>query len=502
MVGSCGTLSKVPLLKFLIEKVHEQGGLLQISTKDLGLLKELNKCSNTCSRFVGGRGDGELNLRETASAKLSHAVSPSPPLRPYESTFNVEGSRTGIDPAYLSKKSKLSNIDQKLGTKPMTLAHKFVVDASVYLEHVNLNFWRIWKRSVSSLIKFKNAQENECFWLERLNHKDWLAPNEFLQVFGNLRDPELIMVAFEKASARVDYKPSEALYSLLIDRLACGKKFDSIGELLDKAKHEKCRLSNDFFYRAIKIYGNVANHPEEAINILFRMPEFHCWPNVKTFNYMLNMLVCRKQFEVIHEIFLSATPLGVSLDTCSFNILIKGLCELGKFEAGFSILKEIPKHGLRPNATTYSTLMHSFCNHGRVDEAFEVYELMEREGCCPDTVTFNILISGLCKKGKADEGMGLLKTMTLKGCCPNSDTYQALLYGLLHAKRFVEAKDFICMGRSEGIRPSFLSYKMAIEGLCSEKLLNDVGTILKLMVDQGFVPRMGTWKKIIECMFS
>ncbi|XP_020577562.1 DNA replication ATP-dependent helicase/nuclease DNA2 isoform X2 [Phalaenopsis equestris] len=36
MVGSCGTLSKVPLLKLLIDKVNELGGMLNISNKDLG----------------------------------------------------------------------------------------------------------------------------------------------------------------------------------------------------------------------------------------------------------------------------------------------------------------------------------------------------------------------------------------------------------------------------------------------------------------------------------
>ncbi|XP_020682385.1 DNA replication ATP-dependent helicase/nuclease DNA2 isoform X1 [Dendrobium catenatum] len=46
MVGSCGTLSNVPLLKLLIDKVNEQGGLLHISNSDLGQFKELEKCPN------------------------------------------------------------------------------------------------------------------------------------------------------------------------------------------------------------------------------------------------------------------------------------------------------------------------------------------------------------------------------------------------------------------------------------------------------------------------
>lgn len=46
MVGSCGTLSSIPLLKLLIEKVDEQGGVLHIPKGNLGLLKELKKCSH------------------------------------------------------------------------------------------------------------------------------------------------------------------------------------------------------------------------------------------------------------------------------------------------------------------------------------------------------------------------------------------------------------------------------------------------------------------------
>ncbi|KAI0495401.1 hypothetical protein KFK09_021702 [Dendrobium nobile] len=391
---------------------------------------------------------------------------------------------------------------QNFGKKLITYHCKSLTQANYSKAHFDLKVLMIWKCSASSLTKFNNAQENDNFWLRRLDHKDWLAPNEVLKVFQNLKDPELVMGAFTKASTRVDYKPSEALYSLLIDRFARAHKFDKIGVLLDWAKGEKCRLSNEFFYRVIQIYGNLANDSELAINTLYRMPEFQCWPTVKTFNYVLNLLVCTKQFKLIHEVFLSASRLAVSLDTCCFNILIKGLCKLEKLEAGFSLLHEISKQGLLPNATTYSILMHALCKHGRVKEAFETYEMMERTGCHPDAITFNILISGLCKEGKNDEGMGLLKTMKLKGCHPNSATYQALLYGLLHAKRFVDAKNFMGAMISERRYPSFLSYKMTIEGLCSEKLVHDVDSVLRQMVNQGFVPRMGTWKKIIGCMFS
>ncbi|PHU30986.1 hypothetical protein BC332_03079 [Capsicum chinense] len=46
MVGSCSTLSTVPLLKLLIEKVEEQGGILSLSMKDIAHKPELRRCSN------------------------------------------------------------------------------------------------------------------------------------------------------------------------------------------------------------------------------------------------------------------------------------------------------------------------------------------------------------------------------------------------------------------------------------------------------------------------
>ncbi|MQL90443.1 hypothetical protein Taro_023027, partial [Colocasia esculenta] len=358
------------------------------------------------------------------------------------------------------------------------------------------------RRLESSYAKVTTIHENDKFWLGRLDHKDWLAPNEVLKVFRGLKNSDLVLDAYRKLASRKDYKPNEALYSLLIDKLVSAKKFGIIEGILERIKFEKCRVSDDFFYKVIKIYGNVANHPEQAIKTLFKMPEFHCWPKVRTFNFVLNMLVCSKQFDVIHDVYLHAPRLGVTLDTCCFNILIKGLCNCGKIDSAFLLLDEIPKQGCKPNVKTYSTLMYSLCKNHRVKEAFDLYERMEANGCYPDTVTFNILISGLCRQGKVAEGMEFLKKMKLKGCHPNSGTYQALLHGFLRSEQFVKAKELLDLMLSEGCCPSILSFKLLIEGFCQENLLSDAESVLKQMVHQGFVPRVGTWKKLLECLFS
>ncbi|KAF0892564.1 hypothetical protein E2562_016861 [Oryza meyeriana var. granulata] len=210
----------------------------------------------------------------------------------------------------------------------------------------------------------------------------------------------------------------------MIDRLACCRKFSDVEEVLARARAERFRFSDEFFYRLIKMYGNVANHPEKAIETLFAMPGYNCWPSTKTFNYVLHMLVCKRQYEVVHEVYLSASSLGVTLDTCCFNILVKGLCQFGKFDDAISLLYEMPKQRCLPNVTTYSSLMSFLCQRGQVDKAFELCERMQKENIAADTIVYNILISGLCREQRVTEAFNLFKSMVPEGCYPNSGTYQ------------------------------------------------------------------------------
>lgn len=332
----------------------------------------------------------------------------------------------------------------------------------------------------------------------RLNHKDWLAPNEVLKIFDNLKDPSSVLAVLDQYSKRKDYKPTEALYTLIINKLAQAKKFDDVEEVLKKIKLEKsCRLSEEFFYNVIKVYGNMACRINRAIETLYDMPKNGYWPSVKTFNFVLNLLVSSKLFDAVHEIYESAAKLGIEIDACCLNILIKGLCESGNLEAALYVLDEFPKQKCSPSVRTFSPLMRSLCDNGKLDEAFGLLNRMEKEGVDPDTICFNILLSGLRKQGRVEEGMVLLEEMKMKGCEPNPGSYQEILYGLLDKERFSEAKQLMGRMISSGATPSFVSYKKLIQGFCEENLVVDADWVLKQMVKQGFVPKMGIWKQVV-----
>ncbi|KAG8386678.1 hypothetical protein BUALT_Bualt03G0174200 [Buddleja alternifolia] len=341
------------------------------------------------------------------------------------------------------------------------------------------------------------------YYPDLLNHKDWLSPPEVIRIFQNIKNPNFALPLFNQLSTRKDYNPNESLYTTLINKLALANNFDGIDTLMQRIKAErKCRLSDAFFCNVIKIYGHSAGRIDKAIETLFDMPNYKCWPSVTTFNCVLNLLVSTKQFEVVHEVYMGASKLGVEIDACCLNIIIKGLCECGQIEAAYKVLDEFTEQKCRPNVRTFSTIMHALCGRGRVDEAFRLLHRMELEGVELDAIVFNILISGLRKQGRMNEGIELLDRVMVKGCDPNPGTYQEVLYCFLDAKMFPEAKSFMGRMVEKRINPSFESYKMVIKGFCGENAVEDVDWALTQMMGHGFVPKMGMWKQIVQLIIQ
>ncbi|KAL4580484.1 hypothetical protein LXL04_016679 [Taraxacum kok-saghyz] len=339
--------------------------------------------------------------------------------------------------------------------------------------------------------------------LDLRNYKDWLSPTEVIKIFETLKNPNSTLTVLNQLSKRKDYKPNEALYTSVINNLSEAKNFDGIEEVMKRIKVEKsCRLSDGFFYNVIRIYGLRAGRINRAIETLFDMPNYSSWPTPKTFNFVLNLLVNTKQFDVIHEVYMGAGKLGVEVDACCLNIMIKGLCKNGKINDALQVFDEFPKQNCKPNVRTFSTLMHGLCSLGRVEEAFSLLQKMETEGIEPDAISINILISGLRKNGRVEESIHLFDRMLLKGCEPIPSTYQEVLYALLDCRKYIEAMNLAKNMSSKKMVISFESYNLMISGLCEEKIVEDIEIVLKQMIENGFLPKLSMWKQIVQCILE
>lgn len=97
-----------------------------------------------------------------------------------------------------------------------------------------------------------------------------------MKIFQHLEDADLILTSFKRLCERKDYNPNVSLYADMIGKLARACQYEAVEDILNQNRSEKGRLTDEFFCELIRIYGNVENNPEKAIETLHRMPAFSC----------------------------------------------------------------------------------------------------------------------------------------------------------------------------------------------------------------------------------
>jgi len=118
--------------------------------------------------------------------------------------------------------------------------------------------------------------EDLGMYAKKLIHRDWITPTEVLKILQPVKDPQLALRIFNRATQRPDYVPNEAVYGAIINKLAYAGQFDGIEELLERMKREHCECTDAFFFDLIKIYAHKAGNHNKALRILLGMRDFQC----------------------------------------------------------------------------------------------------------------------------------------------------------------------------------------------------------------------------------
>lgn len=123
---------------------------------------------------------------------------------------------------------------------------------------------------------------------------------------------------------------------------------------------------------------------------------------------------------------------GVTPDTCTYNILIRGFCKNSMVDEGFHFFKEMMSFNCEPDIITYNTLVDGLCRAGNVRTAHNLVNGMSKkcEDLTPNIVTYTTLIRGYCMKQELDVALVILEEMTRRGLKPNIVTYNTLIKGL------------------------------------------------------------------------
>ncbi|KAK6914598.1 Pentatricopeptide repeat [Dillenia turbinata] len=303
-----------------------------------------------------------------------------------------------------------------------------------------------------------------------------------------------------------DVAPDTVIYTKMISGFCEASLFEEAMEVLDRMRSNSC-IPNVVTYR-ILLTGCVRKRKlGRCKRILSMMIAEGCYPSPKIFNSLVHAYCLSGDYSYAYKLLKKMASCGCQPGYVVYNILIGGicgneglptpdvldlaeraynemleagtvlnkmnvsnlarcLCESGKHEKAYNIIRQMMTKGFIPDTSTYAKVIGFLCNASKVEMAFQLFAEMKRNGVVPDVYTYTILIDSFCKAGLIQQAQNWFDEMVRGGCVPNVVTYTALIHAYLKARRLSDANELFQIMISAGCIPNVVTYTALIDGHC------------------------------------
>ncbi|KAL0413909.1 UNVERIFIED_CONTAM: putative pentatricopeptide repeat-containing protein, mitochondrial [Sesamum radiatum] len=195
-------------------------------------------------------------------------------------------------------------------------------------------------------------------------------------------------------------------------------------------------------------------------------------PNTVTYNSVLQGLCNLGKWKDAKDLITEMVDHKVSLNVITFNILVDAFCKEGMVKEAEVVVEIMMQRNISPDVVTYNALIDGYSLVGQIDKARQVFDSMPGRGLKPCVISYNSLINGYCKKGKVEEAWLLFLEVPHNGLEYDVITYNTMLHGLFRAGRF-----------AKGLK--VFKDMQAQQGLLKRKLLVEAKTFLDEMYRRG-----------------
>lgn len=265
--------------------------------------------------------------------------------------------------------------------------------------------------------------------------------------------------------------PNVVTYRTLLSGFLKKKQLGWCKRIINMMMVEGCYPNMSLFNSLMHAYC-VSQDFEYAYKLLKKMKTCGCNPGYVTYNIFIGgicgneKLPSLKLLKLAEQSFDEMLNDGIMLNKINVINFARCLCEFGKFDGAFEIIKETMKKGFIPDNSTYSKVISILCQSQKMEHAFLLFKEMKNNGLTPDVYTYTILIDKFCKVGLIKQATVWFSEMVRDGCVPNVVTYTALMHGYLKAKKVNVANDLFDQMIKNGCFPSVVTYTALIDGLC------------------------------------
>ncbi|KAJ7564197.1 hypothetical protein O6H91_02G006500 [Diphasiastrum complanatum] len=192
-----------------------------------------------------------------------------------------------------------------------------------------------------------------------------------------------------------------------LDELAYSNRLETrsgLGSLLDSpAKQQSVAVSmQQVTYNTLLDAYSKRGQSGKALDILEKMKEAGCRPDVWTYNILLTSTEAEKTWQEMRSA-------GCLPNISTYCGMIDCYAHHGMYEEALSIFRKMMKAGLEPDTQIYTALMDAYANAGECDEVEKLLFEMQSIGLVPDGVTYGILVRAFAKADRLNEGLTYYK---------------------------------------------------------------------------------------------
>ncbi|PQP99770.1 pentatricopeptide repeat-containing protein [Prunus yedoensis var. nudiflora] len=302
------------------------------------------------------------------------------------------------------------------------------------------------------------------------------------------------------------FSHNDQSYFLMLEILGRARNLNAARNLLfsiEKKSNGAVKLEDRFFNSLIRNYGR-AGLFQESIKLFTTMKSLGVSPSVVSFNSLLSILLKKGRTNMAKNVYDEMLSMyGVTPDTYTFNILIRGFCMNSMVDEGYRFFKDMSGFRCDPDVITYNTLVDGLCRAGKVEIAHNVVKGMSKRSgdLTPNVVTYTTLIRGYCAKQEIDKALCILEEMTTRGLKPNGFTYNTLIKGLCEAQKLDKIKE-ILEGTMIGgeFTPDTCTFNTLMHSHCNAGNLDEALKVFAKMSELKVPPDSATYSVLIRSL--
>ncbi|XP_066307073.1 pentatricopeptide repeat-containing protein At5g15010, mitochondrial-like [Miscanthus floridulus] len=238
-----------------------------------------------------------------------------------------------------------------------------------------------------------SLREAKRFWssMERKGiDRDVVSYGSMISCFSKARSLDSVMKLFNRMN-EAGVAPDRKVYNAIVFALAKGRCVKE-AKMLVRTMEEKQVAPDTATFNSLIGPLCKARQVQEAMEMFDAMLERGLSPSVRTFHALLN--VARNSTEVF-DLLDKMKQLQCEPEMDTYIMLIRKFCRWRQHESVEKLWSAMPANGLSPDRSAYIVLIHGLFLNGRLEEAAKYYEEMKSKGFSPEKKTEEMITAWL-----------------------------------------------------------------------------------------------------------